>query len=90
MSIDNEKIIVEGFKKNPDTNAPLPAESSKLINIGDELLEIDNNNLQTMKVSKIVEVLKSMNNKRTDVNIRFNSKINNKLLEENYKTVCSR
>ncbi len=87
LSINNEKIIVDGFKKNPDDNSGLPAELSGLINIGDELVEIDNNNLTIMKINRVVEVLKGMNNKNGEVDIKFNSVSNNKFFESNYK-VC--
>ena len=87
LSINNEKIIVDGFKKNPDDNSGLPAELSGLINVGDELVEIDNNNLTIMKINRVVEVLKGMNNKNGEVDIKFNSVSNNKFFESNYK-VC--
>lgn len=87
LSINNEKIIVDGFKKNPDNNSELPAELSGLINVGDELVEIDNNNLTIMKINRVVEVLKGMNNKNGEVDIKFNSVSNNKFFESNYK-VC--
>ena len=85
LSINNEKIIVDGFKKNPDDNSGLPAELSGLINVGDELVEIDNNNLTIMKINRVVEVLKGMNNKNGEVDIKFNSVSNNKFFESNYK-----
>ena len=87
LSINNEKIIVDGFKKNPDDNSGLPAELSGLINVGDELVEIDNNNLTIMKINRVVEVLKGMNNKNGEVDIKFNSVSNNNFFESNYK-VC--
>lgn len=87
LSINNEKIIVDGFKKNPDNNSELPAELSGLINVGDELVEIDNNNLTIMKINRVVEVLKGMNNKNGEVDIKFNSVSNNNFFESNYK-VC--
>jgi len=89
LSINKNKIMVDGFKKNPDNNESLPAEESGLINIGDELVEIDGNNLQILKINKVVEILKGMNKKKDEVNIRFNSVKNNKLFDDNYKVVCS-
>ena len=81
--------MVDGFKKNPGNDESLPAEESGLINIGDELVEIDGNNLQILKINKVVEILKGMNKKKDEVNIRFNSVKNNKLFDDNYKVVCS-
>jgi C-terminal processing protease CtpA/Prc len=89
LSISNDKIMVEGFKKNPDNNNKLPAEDIGLINIGDELLEIDNNKLKSMKIDKVIHVLKSMNKKHTEVNIKFDSVKNNKMFEHNYNQVCT-
>ena len=80
--------MVDGFKKNPDNDESLPAEESGLIHIGDELVEIDGNNLQILKINKVVEILKGMNKKKDEVNIRFNSVKNNKLFDDNYKVVC--
>ena len=74
--------MVDGFKKNPDNDDSLPAEDSGLINIGDELVEIDGNNLQILKINKVVEILKGMNKKKDEVNIRFNSVKNNKLFDK--------
>jgi C-terminal processing protease CtpA/Prc len=88
LSINKNKIIVDGFKKNPDDDENLPAEDTELINIGDELVEIDGNNLQILKISKVVEILKGMNKKKGEVNIRFNSIKNNELFDDNYKKVC--
>ena len=66
----------------------MPAERSKLINIGDELIEIDNKNLRNMTTEKIVKILKNINNKNK-VNIKFNSKKNSELFDQNYNQVCS-
>lgn len=89
LTINNNKIMVDSFKKNPENNKTLPAEDSGLINIGDELVEIDGNNLQILKITKVVEILKGMNKKKDEVNIRFNSFKNNKLFDDNYKVVCT-
>ena len=70
-------------------NKTLPAEDSGLIYIGDELVEIDGNNLQILKITKVVEILKGMNKKKDEVNIRFNSFKNNKLFDDNYKSCLS-
>jgi C-terminal processing protease CtpA/Prc len=88
LSINKNKIIVDGFKKNPDNNDKLPAEESGLINVGDELVEIDGNNLQILKINKVIQILQGMNKKKDEVNIRFNSVKNNKLFDDNYKKVC--
>ena len=89
LNIHKNKIIVDGFKKNPYNNKNLPAEDSGLINIGDELVEIDGNNLQILKIKKVIEILKSMNCKKDKVNIKFNSVKNNKLFDDNYNVMCS-
>lgn len=87
LSIENDRIIVEGFKKHSNRDKVLPAEGSKLINIGDELIEIDNKNLRNMTTEKIVKILKNINNKNK-VNIKFNSKKNSELFDKNYNEVC--
>ena len=88
LSINKTKIIVDGFKKNPENGKSLPAEVLGLINIGDELIEIDENNLTNMKISRVVEVLKGMNNKSDEVRIKFNSLSNNNLFEKSYQQCC--
>jgi len=40
-----------------------------------------------MKINRVVEVLKGMNNKNGEVDIKFNSVSNNDFFESNYK-VC--
>lgn len=87
LSIDMNKILVDGFKRNPTNNDMLPAEKTGLINTGDELLEIDNQNLKCLKIEKIISILKEMNKTNKPVNIKFYSIINNELFQSSYKEV---
>jgi C-terminal processing protease CtpA/Prc len=85
LSVDNNKIIVEGFKKHPQNDSMLPAEKTGLIHNGDELLEIDNINMKCLKLDKIISILKGMNSNKDLVNIKFYSNTNSEIFSSSYK-----
>lgn len=90
LSVDNKRIIVESFKKHPREDTPLPAEESGLIHEGDELIEIDGQDMKSIKVDKIINILKGMNSKKGVVNIKFYSTTTNELFSSSYNEVRQR
>lgn len=90
LTIDDHRIIVEGFKKHPSNDRDLPAEKTGLIHIGDELIEIDGQDMKSIKVDKIISILKGMNSTKGVVNIKFYSLANNELFSSSYNEVRKR
>jgi C-terminal processing protease CtpA/Prc len=90
LSVDNKRIIVESFKKHPREDTPLPAEETGLIHEGDELIEIDGQDMKSIKVDKIINILKGMNSKKGVVNIKFYSTTTNELFSSSYNEVRQR
>jgi len=90
LSVDNKRIIVESFKKHPKEDTPLPAEETGLIHEGDELIEIDGQDMKSIKVDKIINILKGMNSKKGVVNIKFYSTTTNELFSSSYNEVRQR
>ena len=90
LSVDDRRIIVESFKKHPRDDTPLPAEETGLIHEGDELIEIDGQDMKSIKVDKIINILKGMNSKKGTVNIKFYSTANNELFSSSYNEVRQR
>ena len=90
LSVDNKRIIVESFKKHPREDTPLPAEETGLIHEGDELIEIDGQDMKSIKVDKIINILKGMNSKKGVVNIKFYSTKTNELFSSSYNEVRQR
>jgi|TARA_B110000971_G_C19956986_1_gene476133 C-terminal processing protease CtpA/Prc len=90
LSVDNKRIIVESFKKHPKEDTPLPAEETGLIHEGDELIEIDGQDMKSIKVDKIINILKGMNSKKGVVNIKFYSTKTNELFSSSYNEVRQR
>jgi len=84
LNIDNHRIIVESFKKHPMNDSSLPAEETGLIHVGDELIEIDEQDMKSIKVDKIISILKGMNSNKGTVNIKFYSTVNNELFSSSY------
>ena len=84
LSVDNNKIIVEGFKKHPRDDTMLPAEKTGLIHSGDELIEIDNINMKCLKLDKILSILRGMNSKKDLENIKFYSNTNSEIFSSSY------
>ena len=90
LSVDDRRIIVESFKKHPRDDTPLPAEETGLIHEGDELIEIDGQDMKSIKIDKIINILKGMNSKKGTVNIKFYSTANNELFSSSYNEVRQR
>ena len=90
LSVDDRRIIVESFKKHPRDDTPLPAEETGLIHEGDELIEIDGQDMKSIKVDKIINILKGMNSKKGAVNIKFYSTATNELFSSSYNEVRQR
>ena len=90
LSVDNKRIIVESFKKHPREDTPLPAEETGLIHEGDELIEIDGQDMKSIKVDKIINILKGMNSKKGVLNIKFYSTTTNELFSSSYNEVRQR
>ena len=90
LNIDNNKILVESFKKHPKDDNMLPAEKTGLIHEGDELIEIDNQNMKCLKIEKIINILKGMNSKKGTVTIKFYSNTNNNLFSSSYNEITCR
>ena len=90
LSVDDTRIIVESFKKHPRDDTPLPAEETGLIHEGDELIEIDGQDMKSIKIDKIINILKGMNSKKGTVNIKFYSTANNELFSSSYNEVRQR
>ena len=90
LSVDDMRIIVESFKKHPKDDTPLPAEETGLIHAGDELIEIDGQDMKSIKVDKIINILKGMNSKKGAVNIKFYSTATNELFSSSYNELRQR
>lgn len=90
LSIDNTRIIVESFKKHPSDDTLLPAEKTGLIHEGDELIEIDGQDMKSIRIEKIITILKGMNLKKDPVNIKFYSIANNEMFSNSYNEVRQR
>jgi len=90
LNIDDHRIIVESFKKHPSDDTMLPAEETGLIHTGDELIEIDGQDMKSIKVDKIISILKGMNSNKGTVNIKFYSIANNELFSSSYNEVRKR
>ncbi len=90
LCVDDRKIIVESFKKHPRDDTPLPAEATGLIHEGDELIKIDGQDMKSIKVDKIINILKGMNSKKGAVNIKFYSTATNELFSSSYNEVRQR
>ena len=90
LSVDDKRIIVESFKKHPANDRALPAEETGLIHAGDELIEIDGQDMKSIKIDKIITILKGMNSKKGTVNIKFYSIANNELFSSSYNEIRQR
>ena len=90
LTIDDHRIMIDSFKKHPKNDTDLPAEKTGLIHIGDELIEIDGQDMKSIKVDKIISILKGMNSTKGSVNIKFYSLANNELFSNSYNEVRQR